>query len=289
MLKIAELNGKFDGRAPCALLLGGFDGMHVGHRALLAEAKETGLPVGVMSISGGKGSADLFTFAERESIFRSLGAHFAFELSFPEIRDLSPAKFCDLLLSEFSPKAFFCGRDFRFGKGAAGTPEFLKEYTHVSVCVRELLCLDGEKVSSGTVKRLLSEGDAAGAARLLGGPFFVRGEVIEDRHVGRTMGFPTANILYPAGKFPLKKAVYEARVRWEGREYRCISNFGARPTFHDDRVLTETYLDGFSGDLYGRTLDVEFVRFLRDIRAFSGAEELKRQLETDIGRVRRGD
>ena len=201
---------------------------------------------------------------------------------------LPPEAFIDLLKSSFQPQAFVCGSDFRFGFRALGTPALIAA-SGVRVETEELLCIDGEKVSSSSIKRLLSEGDAAGAARLLGGPFFVRGEVIEDRHVGRTMGFPTANILYPAGKFPLKKAVYEARVRWEGREYRCISNFGARPTFHDDRVLTETYLDGFSGDLYGRTLDVEFIRFLRDIRAFSGAEELKRQLETDIGRVRRGD
>ena len=288
MLKRATFDEKYQRGAPCALLLGGFDGMHVGHRTLLAAAKGTGLPVGVMAISGGKGE-DLFTFEEREEIFSSLGAAFAFELPFSEIRDLSPAEFADLLVREFSPRALFCGADFRFGKGAAGTPEFLKEHTHVSVYVEKLFCMDGEKVSSGTVKKLLSAGDAAGAARLLGEPFFLHGEVIEDRQVGRTIGFPTANILYPAGKYPLKKAVYESRAEVDGRVYKGITNFGSRPTFHNDRVLTETYLDGFSGDLYGRTLDVRFVRFLRDIRAFRDADELKGQLETDIGRVRRGN
>ena len=102
------------------------------------------------------------------------------------------------------------------------------------------------------------------------------------------MGFPTANILYPEGKFPLKRAVYETRVCVDGKEYKCISNFGARPTFDNDRVLTETYLDGFEGDLYGKELTVRFVRFLRDIEKFDGAAALKRQLETDIERVRRG-
>lgn len=289
MLKTVDLTGKFNKERPCALLLGGFDGVHIGHRVLVEKAKRSALPVGIMTISGGKNGADLFTFAEREEIFASLGVDFAFEMPFSEIRDMSPDEFTEFLLREFSPAAFYCGRDFRFGKGAAGTPEFLKERTHVSVDVSELLFSGGEKVSATAVKRLLEKGDAAGAAKLLGEPFFLKGEVTEDRHVGRTLGFPTANILYPQGKFPLKKAVYEARVKADGREYRCISNFGARPTFGNDRVLTETYLDGFDGDLYGRTLTVRFVRFLRDIRKFDGADALKRQLETDIRRVRNGD
>ncbi len=288
MLKTADLTGKFDKKAPCALLLGGFDGVHIGHRVLVERAKRTLLPVGIMTIGGGKGSRDLFTFSEREEIFSSLGIDFAFELPFAEIKDMPPARFAELLTTEFSPEFFFCGSDFRFGQGAAGTPAFLKERTGVRVDVSGLLRLNGEKVSATAVKRLLEDGDAAGAARFLGEPFFLRGEVVEDRHVGRTMGFPTANILYPEGKFPLKRAVYETRVCVDGKEYKCISNFGARPTFDNDRVLTETYLDGFEGDLYGKELTVRFVRFLRDIEKFDGAAALKRQLETDIERVRRG-
>ena len=288
MLKTVDLTGKFDKKAPCALLLGGFDGVHIGHRVLVEKAKRTLLPVGIMTIGGGKGGADLFTFPEREEIFSSLGIDFVFELPFAEIRDMSPASFADLLTAEFFPEVFLCGRDFRFGRDAAGTPDFLQGYTGVRTDVSALFGADGKKVSATAVKELLKSGDAEGAARLLGESFFLSGEVIEDRHVGRKMGFPTANILYPEGKFPLKRAVYEARVRLDGRDYKCISNFGARPTFSDDRVLTETYLDGFDGDLYGRMLTVRFVRFLRDIEKFDGAAALKRQLETDIERVRRG-
>lgn len=289
MLKTVDLTGKFNREASCVLLLGGFDGVHIGHRILVEKAKKRSLPVGIMTISGGKSGADLFTFAEREEIFSSLGLDFVFEMPFSEIRDMPPQSFAKLLTERFSPRAFFCGSDFRFGKGAAGTPEFLKDYTRVSVDVSELLFSDGEKVSATAVKKLLEKGDVERAAGLLGEPFFLKGKVIEDRRVGRTMGFPTANILYPEGKFPLKKAVYEARAEADGKEYKCISNFGARPTFGNDRVLTETYLDGFDGDLYGRTLNVRFVRFLRDIRKFDGADALKRQLETDIRRVRNGD
>ena len=124
---------------------------------------------------------------------------------------------------------------------------------------------------------------------MLGSPFFLLGEVVKDRQVGRTIGFPTANILYPQDKFPLKQGVYGSRVTVDGKTYKGITNYGARPTFDNDRVVTETYLDGFDGDLYGKLMKVEFVRYLRDIARFNSVDELTRQLEKDIGRVRNHD
>lgn len=152
--------------------------------------------------------------------------------------------------------------------------------------MQKLVRMNGEKVSSSLVKRLLEEGDAARAAKVLGEPFFLKGEVIKDRQVGRLMGFPTANILYPEEKFALKKGVYEAAAEVDGKEYKGISNFGSRPTFDNARVLTETYLDEFDGDLYGRTITVRFLRYLRDIKKFEDMNALKGQLESDIERVR---
>ena len=247
---------------------------------------EYGLPVGAMTIGGGKGTKNLFTFSEREDIFRSLFVDFIFELPFSEIRDMSCEEFIRVLFERFSPRAFVCGEDFRFGKGAEGTPERIKNLTRVSVEVQKLVRMNGEKVSSSLVKRLLEEGDAARAAKVLGEPFFLKGEVIKDRQVGRLMGFPTANILYPEEKFALKKGVYEAAAEVDGKEYKGISNFGSRPTFDNARVLTETYLDEFDGDLYGRTITVRFLRYLRDIKKFEDMNALKGQLESDIERVR---
>jgi riboflavin kinase/FMN adenylyltransferase len=149
--------------------------------------------------------------------------------------------------------------------------------------------IQGEKVSSRSIKKHLTEGEVAQANVLLGERFFLLGEVIKDRGVGRTIGFPTANILYPQDKFPLKQGVYESRVTVDGISYKGITNYGARPTFDNERVITETYLDGFDGDLYGKTLKVEFVRYLRDITRFDSVETLKRQLTKDIERVRNYD
>ena len=270
------------------MMLGGFDGLHIGHRKLLSCAKESGYPVGLMTIVGGKEEESLFTFTEREEIFRAAGAEFVFELPFEEIKGLSPQAFLALLEKEFTPKLLVCGEDFRFGARAVGTPEMIKESTHVCVEVLPLVEMEGEKVSSTTIKGLLVSGKVEKANELLTHNFFLMGQVYADRKVGRTIGFPTANIRYPEGKFPLKIGVYETRVTVDGNTYKGITNYGTRPTFDNEEVLTETFLDGFDGDLYGRNLKVEFVRFLREIRKFERVEELKAQLQVDIQSVRQG-
>ncbi len=270
------------------MLLGGFDGLHLGHRQLLSRAKQSGLPVGLMTILGGKGGS-VFTLKEREDIFSRAGVDFVFELPFEEIAKKTPKEFLTLLKKEFTPKLFVCGEDFRFGAGAKGTPTDLKEGGQGCVEVLPLLEIDGEKVGVSTVKKYLAEGRIEQANELLGEGFFLIGEVKRDRGVGRTIGFPTANIPYPKEKFPLKMGVYETRICVDGKEYKCITNFGARPTFNDDEITTESYLDGFDGDLYGRELKVEFVRYLRDIVKFSSVDELKERLTKDIRRVREND
>lgn len=270
------------------MLLGGFDGLHIGHRSLLARAKESGLPVGVMSIAGGKDKG-VFTFAERERIFKASGADFVFELPFEEIKGLSPDAFLTLLEENFRPKLFVCGEDFRFGANAQGNPATIENWGKVKLAVLPLLEKDGEKISSRTVKSCLQEGNIPTANALLGERFFLLGEVVRDRQVGRTLGFPTANIFYPDDKFPLKQGVYQTTVTIDGVSYKGITNYGARPTFDNGLVVTETHLDGFVGDLYGRELKLEFVRYLRGITRFESADALKNQLTNDMESVRNYD
>ena len=272
-----------------ALLLGGFDGLHLGHRFLLSRAKRTGLPVGIMTIFGGKDGQSLFTEKERRNLFFESGVDFCLELSFSEIKDLTPNEFLGLLQERFDVKLFVCGEDFRFGAGAVGTPAFLKEQGQVCVESYPLLILDGEKVSSSTIKNALSVGEIERANSLLEIPFFLLGEVVKDRQIGRTIGFPTANVFYPKEKFPLKIGVYETETEVDGVTYRGITNYGARPTFQDNTILTETYLEGFQGNLYGKTIKISFKRFLRNVKKFENVEALKTQLEEDIGRVRNHD
>ena len=286
MLKTVDFTTKRNQSENTVMLLGGFDGLHVGHRQLLQKAKQTGLPVGIMCIVGGKENQSLFTLSEREDVFARAGIDFVFELPFTEIKTLSQTEFLGLLTDNFQPSVFVCGEDFRFGYGAKGTPESIKKETGVRVEICPKLCVDGETVSTTMVKKLLTQGNVEKAGEILGERFFLLGEVFEDRGVGRTLGFPTANIRYPHDKYSLKQGVYHTTVEIDGKRYQGITNYGNRPTFDSEDVLTETYLDGFVGTLYGKTLKIEFVRYLREIRKFDNANALQRQLQTDIRTVR---
>ena len=120
-------------------------------------------------------------------------------------------------------------------------------------------------------------------------PFFVEGEVVTGRQIGRTIQFPTANVAYPKDKIALKKGVYQTETTIDGKTYKGITNYGARPTFLDGEIWTETHFISYTGDLYGKKIKVEFERWLRDIKQFSNAEQLKQQLIKDVRRVTEND
>ena len=271
---------------PCVLLLGGFDGLHLGHRALLEEAKKTGLPVGITSIAGGKGRS-LFTAAERETVFARAGIDFVYEIDFTdEVKNTRAEVFLRDLFSVIPAQAVFCGEDFRFGKDALGTPALLKKCAPCAVHVQKIAEWGGKKVSISTCKALLSEGEMGTLNELLGEPYFIEGVVEHGRQVGRTYGFPTLNLTFPAEKLAPKEGVYGGYAETPKGRFPSIINVGARPTFGVAEKKIEAYLDGFSGDLYDASVCIYPTVFYRGITKFSSAEELKSQLERDIGRLR---
>ena len=268
-------------KGPFALLLGGFDGFHQGHGELLKAAKETGLPVGLTALSGGKGG-ELFPLPEREEIFRALGFCFADEhVLTQEFKNTSPEDFLKDLFSRIPVKAVFCGEDFRFGKNASGTPELLKALAPCPVHILPLKAEHGEKIAVSRIKGYLSAGDVEQANELLLYPYFVEGSAEHGRAVGRTYGFPTANLTLPKGKFPLKEGVYAARACVKGGEWPSIVNFGPCPTFGVEDRKTEAHLIGFQGNLYGEKVTLFPETFLRPIQKFDGKDALERQLERD--------
>lgn len=270
------------------MTLGGFDGAHIGHKILIRRAKETGRTVGMMTISGGKQGKSLFTDEEKESVFFLSGVDFILSLEFEKIKDLSPEEFIAYLESECDVKTFVCGKDFRFGKGACGSPEQIKNLGK-TVFVEEILYDGKDKVGVSLIKKYLENGEIEKANALLGFEFFLDGVVVKDRGVGSKIGFPTANIYYPENKFPLKQGVYETRVLVDGKEYKGITNYGARPTFNNEDLTTETHLISYTGSLYGEKLRIRFVRRLRDIQKFSSEKELKEQLKNDLKGVQGND
>jgi len=267
---------------PCALLLGGFDGLHAGHMTLVEAAKRTALPVAITGITGVKAGGNVFTEQEREIIFREAGISCAAELSFTEeLKNTSAEEFLAQLLAKIPAKAIFCGEDFRFGKGALGTPTLLKELCSCPVTVLPLKTENGEKVSVTAIKRLLDEGRLPAVNRLLFHGYFIGGVVEHGRRVGRTYGFPTANLTFPSEKHPVRDGVYRGRVVTPCGEYPSIIHFGARPTFGVTEKKIEAYLDGFSGDLYGASVRVYPEEFLRPVQTFSSPQELREQLARD--------
>lgn len=270
------------------MALGGFDGAHIGHKILIDRAKSTGKTVGVMTISGGKAGKSLFTDEEKTSVFSSLGVDFVFALEFEKIKNLSPEEFIAYLEKECDAKSFVCGTDFRFGKGACGTPKTIKDLGK-TVFVEDILYDGKDKVGATLIKEYLSKGEIEKANALLGFEFFLDGEVVKDRGIGAQIGFPTANIYYPEPKFAISQGVYETRVVVDGKEYKGITNYGARPTFNDEILTTETHLISYTGSLYFQKLRIRFVRKLRDVRKFANEKELKAQLEKDMKRVINND
>ena len=265
---------------PCALLLGGFDGLHIGHRALLGEAKRTGLPVCITTILGGK-SGTLFTEEERTHIFEQAGIDSVLEIVFTnDFKAISAEDFLALLFRKIQAKAIFCGEDFRFGCGALGTPELLKKLAPCPVTALSLLEKEGKKVSVSLIKRLLQAGDLPAVNALLGN-YFIQGKVEHGRQVGRTYGFPTLNLSVPEEKLLPPDGVYAGFAETPKGRYKTIINIGARPTFGIKERKIESYLEGFSGDLYGATVRIGVTGFLRPIMRFSSPEMLKEQLEKD--------
>lgn len=280
MLIVSETHA-FD--APCALLLGGFDGLHRGHGALLDRARETGLPVGITSILGGKAGGELFTRAERRCLFERAGAAFCMEFDFDErFRDTSPEEFLRNLFARLPVRALFCGEDFRFGRGAAGTPALAKALAPCPVTVLPLAEAGGEKIATSRIKRMVADGDMLGANALLLSPYFLAGQVEHGRHVGGpVLGFPTVNLSLPPEKILPAEGVYAGRVQTDAGEYPAVINIGARPTFGVAEKKAEAYLDGFSGDLYGTQVRVLPARFLRPVMKFENVAALRAQLERD--------
>ena len=282
------------------LTLGYFDCLHVGHRALIARAQELASACGA--------EAAVFTFdRDPASVFRSTaGTVLTLDERIERIRKTgvrkvivgagtaeflsqSPDDFLHWLDGRCKIVGYVCGKDFRFGKCAVGTAETLSAYakeTGKTVAVLDDVTVDGVRVSTSEIRRLLADGKVAEAKRLLVEPYSVRGVVFADRKVGRSIGFPTINLKIAPEKAKLKNAVYTGHILIDGIFYRAIVNYGARPTFGLGEMLAEAHIDGFSGDLYGREVTLYLDDFLRDIVRFDSAAALAAQLKKDIEAIR---
>ncbi|MBQ9104437.1 MAG: riboflavin biosynthesis protein RibF [Clostridia bacterium] len=284
------------GKLKVALALGHFDGVHKGHAKVIKEcvklARESGLTSVALTFDGDlKGYLShskyslVDTGLERETKLKALGIDTVCHLKVDDSTlSMSKEQFLQSLVERFDIKVFVCGVDFKFGKNALGTVDYLKEFAlkiGATVCVVEPENHLGEKISTTTIKTLLSNGEIEGANALLGLPYKLGGKVVDGRRIGRKMGFPTANIIVDKEKTPLKKGVYFGLIELD-KTYRAIINYGARPSFNLYDTVMEVHIIDFNGDLYGKEITVSFIKYLRDTKKFNNKEELSIQLEKDL-------
>ena len=275
------------------LALGYFDAVHKGHEQVLKKtvkiAGERGLTPAVLMFYGGKGGSDVFTLYERVKRIFSLGISNVIitELN-ADFMAKTATTFLHELTSLYSVKAVVSGSDFTFGKKAVGNVEMLTDYFgKENVYTETLLTLNGvDKISTTKIKSELVNGNIENANELLGFNYFISGKVEKGKMLGKSLGFPTANISLSEDKLAIKQGVYVTFSIVDGALYPSITNFGSQPTVNGKNVVLETYLKGFNGDLYDKVLTVYFVKRIRDVVAFNSVDELKQQLNLDLEQIR---
>ena len=287
-----------------AVALGFFDGVHAAHGELLREtvrqAKISGaIPAAVIfdrspKNAVGGGDTELINTAEDRIgiISREYGIDRTISLEFtPEFMQTPWDDFIKQLVKEYDVVCVIAGYDFRFGYRGEGDVDKLRSICNeldIGCAVIDRVEVEGETVSSTLIRSLIKSGEIESANRFLGHRHLLTGEIVRGKRIGRTMGFPTANMLIPEGIIVPRHGVYGVKFfTYDGGEYTAVTNVGARPTVNGgDDITVESHLLDFSGDLYGTTARVEFCRFIREERKFSGIGELREQIEKDIDAVR---
>lgn len=290
--------------APSAVTIGVFDGVHLGHRAvmdrLVDRARQQALlpvaltfdPHPLEFVAPERAPRLLTSVAQRIELLEACGVEVVGILPFPEIRDLAPETFAvDLLGGRVRARYVAVGTDFRFGRNRAGDVEILRTLGHrhgFEVEAVDLVArIDGEVVSSTRIRADIAAGNVGGASTLLGRHFEVRGVVVHGDARGRTIGFPTANIHVPERMAVPADGVYAVWCRFGGRRVPGVVNIGVRPTFAGTHRTVEVHLLDFDGDLYGVELAVEVVDRIRDELRFESVGALVAQLGEDVAEGRR--
>jgi riboflavin kinase/FMN adenylyltransferase len=286
-MKVTQLPEVEPGSGPRKVAIGTFDGVHLGHREVIrgADTVLTFDPHPLAVIHPEATPKLISPLPVKRDLIASLGVAemvvIPFDRSFSEE---SAEEFVqDVLIDRLGAASVSVGENFRFGKGARGTSEFLRSYDEFETRVVPLVEVAGETVSSSHIRGLIAAGDVAQAAEFLGEPFLFEGEVVSGDRRGRELGVPTANLVPDDAYVAPGHGVYAAAA--EG--YPTAVNVGVRPTFESGRgLLVEAHLIGFEGDLYGKQLRIAFLERMRGERRFESVEALVEQMQQDLGQAR---
>ena len=280
--------------------LGVFDGVHIGHQALLEAcrhlAQRKGCKAGVVTFAShpdslvlGKAPLLINTMEDRQRLLLGYGMQEIKVLPFDKtLMNMPWQDFLEGLLED-GAAGFVCGDDFRFGFRGEGTAEKLAEFCRerdLSWAVVPARKLNDVTVSSTHIRQLLEAGLMEKAAEFLGHPHFLTGKVLKGRQLGRTIGIPTANLTIPEGVVVPKFGVYACEVIAEGKSYLAVTNIGTRPTVGGSHVTVEPWILDFEGDLYNKYIMISFHAFLRPEQKFDSLEDLKAEIHKNAEKTR---
>ena len=281
-----------------SIALGYFDGVHLGHRAVINSAvnfaKENNLKSAVITFKDhpccffyGVCPKYILTREQRREKLASSGIDYLYELDFDEkLSSLSAQEYLEnILVKYFTPKSISTGFNHHFGAKKSGTPEFLRNnskkygYEYFEIPPQKI---DNEIISSTAIRNYLQNGQIEKANKMLKDNFAITGIVVEGQKLGRKLGFKTANLIYPPELIDLPFGVYETNTQYG----KGITNFGIRPTVSStQKPVAETHILNFAKDIYGEKINVEFVRMLRKEQKFNSVDELKQQIAKDISMI----
>lgn len=287
----------------CVLTIGKFDGVHKGHRAVLAnvqeKARELGLPATVMVFepqpeevfTPDKAPARLSTLAEKYRLLKEAGTDRLLCVRFnQEFASQSADDFIRcFLVARLGVKFLVVGDDFRFGQGRLGDFDMLRkagEQYGFDVVSTDSFQVDDCRISSTAVRQALASGEFERAQAMLGRPFAIRGRVVHGEKKGRTIGFPTANVLLKRFRTPIKGVFAVTLKDDSGTCWQGVANVGSRPTLNGRQMQLEVHIFEYNGDLYGRNIEVYPRQKIRDEIKFDSFEELKSQIEKDAQQAR---
>lgn len=223
--------------------------------------------------------------ALKEKVFASLGIDIILYLDFEAVRELSPEQFINLIAARFNVKYICCGYNYTFGKDARGSADTLRTICGergIGTGCTAPVCIGGLPVSSTRIRKLVLCGNVDEASVLLGRPFAFFGEVVHGKHLGHTLGVPTINQELPENQLLPKFGVYASVTHIGEKLWPSVTNVGVKPTvISNGNALSETYIQGFDGDLYGKEVRVDLIEFLRPEMKFDGLEDLKEQMNRD--------
>jgi riboflavin kinase/FMN adenylyltransferase len=290
-------------RGPLSIAIGVFDGVHIGHQALIRQTAESATqqggralaatfdPLPIQALAPGAPPSALTDVEERVRLLHEAGASDVAVFHFTkEFAALSADEFIRRLAQAGAVRQIFVGEDFQFGHDRGGNVRALAAAgpTHgFVVVVATPVKQGGEVVSSTRIRNALLAGDVEGAARLLGRPYSVRGTVVHGAKRGRALGFPTINLAVPPERLLPRDGIYAMRVRVGDQQVAAAASLGVRPTFGGGDRTLEAYLLDWDGDVYGDIIEAAFAKRLRDELRFANATELSEQIARDVQETRR--